>query len=245
MENTISEFKKELEKERSKTVKKSEISESQEGKIAELTKKIKRLEKEVDEFENAPQRIINLMNSAKDNFKRFSSEFRTAESIAQIMIGLAQPTGGKIYDGCCGTGQLLLEANRFAETKEQTKKLHFYGQEINPDLWKQAKVNFAIQGLDVDLGPAPDSTLHNPHHLGLSADYVIMNVQFGMRLNPKLDGSNDPRWGLSGHEEISSGDVAWILHSLHQLSPSGVCVTHLPAGILFRSDKQSVRLRKF
>ena len=214
-------------------------------KLAELAEQKQRLEKEVDEIENAPLSLISSMDSAKRRFSEFSSEFRTAESVAQIMVGLAKPTGGKIYDGCCGTGQLLLEAHRFVETKQQTGLLHFYGQEINPELWKQAKVNFAIKGIDIDLGPAPDSTFHNPHHIGVSADYVIMDVPFGMKIKPKLAKTSDPRWGLCGHKEISSGDVAWILHSLHQLSPSGVCVIHLSAGILFSIDKQSVRLRKF
>jgi len=214
-------------------------------KLAELAEQKERLEKEVSEIENAPYSLISLMDSARRRFSDFSSEFRTAESVAQIMVGLANPTGGKIYDGCCGTGQLLLEAHRFVETKQQTGLLHFYGQEINPELWKQAKVNFAIKGIDIDLGPAPDSTFHYPHHLGVSADYILMDVPFGMKLKPKLDGTNDPKWGLCGHKEISSGDIAWILHGLHQLSQSGVCVIHLSAGILFRSDKASVRLRKF
>jgi type I restriction-modification system DNA methylase subunit len=214
-------------------------------KLAELAEQKERLEKEVNEIENAPYSLISSMDSASRRFSEFSSEFKTAESVAQIMVGLANPTGGKIYDGCCGTGQLLLEAHRFVETKQQTGVLHFYGQEINPELWKQAKVNFAIKGIDIDLGPAPDSTFHNPHHLGVSADYILMDVPFGMKLKPKLDGTSDHRWRLCGHKEISSGDIAWILHSLHQLSQSGVCVIHLSAGILFRSDKASVRLRKF
>ena len=216
-----------------------------EQKLAQLAEETERVEKEVGEVENAPLFLLNQMDTANRQLTKYMSEFRTPRTVAQLMVRLAKPTGGKIYDGCCGDGDLLLEAHRFAETELQNELLQFYGQEMKPYLWNQAKVNFAIQGVEVDLGPSHGSTLHNPHHLGLAVDYVISDIPFGMRLRPKLVPSDDSRWILNGQSGIGSGEVAWILHSLHQLAPSGVCIIHLPVGILFRSDKETTALRKF
>ena len=127
------------------------------------------------------------MDTANRSLNKLRSEFRTPGTVAQIMVRLAKPTGGKIYDGCCGDGDLLLEAHRYAETEQQNEPLQFYGQELNKYAWNQAKANFANQGIEVDLGPSHGSTLHNPHHLGLSFDYVISDISFGMKLSPKLD----------------------------------------------------------
>ena len=213
-------------------------------KLAKLAEENEKLQKKVAEVDNPPPSLLNQMDTANRSLNKLISEFRTPGTVAQIMVHLARPTGGKIYDGCCGDGDLLLEAHRYAETEQQNEPLQYYGQELNKYAWNQAKANFANQGIEVDLGPSHGSTLHNPHHLGLSFDYVISDISFGMKLSPKLD-PKDPRWALTGQTGIREGDVAWILHSLHQLASSGTCIIHVPVGTLFRSNKETSALRKF
>ena len=62
---------------------------------------------------------------------------------------------GRVYDGCCGSGGMFVQSEKFVEEYQgNIKDLSIYGQESNPTTLRLAKMNLAIRGIDakIELG---------------------------------------------------------------------------------------------
>ena len=82
---------------------------------------------------------------------------------------MLEPYAGRVYDGCCGSGGMFVQSERFVEEHQgNIKDLSIYGQESNPTTLRLAKMNLAIRGIDarLELG----DTLLNDKHPDLKAD---------------------------------------------------------------------------
>jgi type I restriction enzyme M protein len=54
----------------------------------------------------------------------------------------------RVYDGCCGSGGMFVQSERFIELHEHRKgKISIFGQESNPTTYKLARMNLAIRGV--------------------------------------------------------------------------------------------------
>ena len=83
-------------------------------------------------------------------------QFYTPQSIVRLLVEMLAPEAEKrVYDGCCGSGGMFVQSERFIELHEHRKgKISIYGQESNPTTWKLAKMNLAIRGIEakIELG---------------------------------------------------------------------------------------------
>ena len=121
-------------------------------------------------------------------------EFYTPRSIVRLITLFIEPTKGKIYDPCCGTAGMLVQAKQFIEEKKiDANSITVYGQEFNNTTWKLAKLNLLLNGLSIinrnelgeeigALGEIASDTFSNDQHKGEVFDFVMANPPFNQKV---------------------------------------------------------------
>lgn len=171
-------------------------------------------------------------------------EFYTPFSIVELIANIIEPIDGTIYDPCCGSGGMFVQSMKVIEAHGgNPKNVSVYGQEIQPETYRLAKMNLAVRGINHDLGGAPASTFLDDRHSDKKMDYVITNPPFNLkkwRGEDELKG--DPRWAGYEVPPVSNANYAWILHILNKLNPvSGIAGFLLANGALSDGDTVSIR----
>ena len=169
---------------------------------------------------------------------RRGGEYFTPQSVVKLLVETLEPTKGeRIYDPCCGSGGMLVQAERFVESHGgRTVDIAVYGQELNENTWRLAKMNLAINGISADLSDRWADTFHNDRYPDLRADVVLANPPFnisdwgGDRL------TNDQRW-IYGLPPKGNANFAWLQHVAFKLQPRGRAGIVLVNGSM--SSKQS------
>ena len=100
-------------------------------------------------------------------------QFYTPQSIVQLLVAMLAPEAEKrVYDGCCGSGGMFVQSERFIELHEHRKgKISIYGQDSNPTTLKLARMNLAIRGIEanIELG----DTFMNDRFPDIKFDYIF------------------------------------------------------------------------
>jgi type I restriction enzyme M protein len=111
-------------------------------------------------------------------------EYFTPESIVKFLVAMLEPTEGKVFDPCCGSGGMFVQSDHFAH---HSGKLSFCGQEAKDFTYRLCRLNLFIHGLDGDIRLG--SSYDNDQHADLKADYILANPPFN-------DGAKgDKGWG--------------------------------------------------
>jgi type I restriction enzyme M protein len=166
-----------------------------------------------------------------------SGEFYTPRSIVRVLVEMLEPFFGRVYDPCCGSGGMFVQAERFvAEHGGRRNDIAVYGQELSDTTWRLAKMNLAIRGIEADLGPRWSDSFHGDLHLGLKADYVLANPPFNISDWGGEQLRDDPRWKY-GVPPPGNANFAWVQHMVSHLSPRGAAGIVLANGSL--SSQQS------
>lgn len=166
-----------------------------------------------------------------------AGEFYTPACIVKTLVEILEPTKGRVYDPCCGSGGMFVQSARFVESHAgNLQDISVYGQESNPTTWKMATMNLAIRGIDANLGPKPDDTFANDLFSTLRFDYILANPPFNLKEwgGDKL--KDDPRWDYAIPPE-GNANFAWLQHMIHHLSVNGKMGVVLANGAL--SSEQS------
>ena len=150
-------------------------------------------------------------------------EFYTPASVVRVLVEVLEPTSGRVYDPCCGSGGMFVQAEKFLEAHHRdATAISVYGQENNERTWRLAKMNLAIHGLNANLGSVWGDTfardLHPALHGSQGADYVMANPPFNIKDWARSEG--DPRWRF-GVPPAGNANYAWIQHVLSKLAPGG------------------------
>lgn len=146
-------------------------------------------------------------------------EFYTPPGVVRVLVELMAPTRGRIYDPCCGSGGMFVQAEKFLEAHDRNRAdLAVYGQENNERTWRMAKMNLAIHGINGNLGPSWGDTFARDLHPDLQADYVLANPPFNIKDWARRD--DDARWRF-GVPPAGNANYAWIQHILSKLAPGG------------------------
>lgn len=158
---------------------------------------------------------------------------------------MIEPYDGTIYDPCCGSGGMFVQASKFVEAHGgNTRTIQVYGQESQPETFRLAKMNLAVRGISYNLGTTATSTFTNDQHPDLKANYIMANPPFNLKkwrtANELL---TDYRWAGYGVPPVSNANYAWILHILSKLE-----VTNGIAGFLLANgaldDSYSLEIRR-
>jgi type I restriction enzyme M protein len=151
---------------------------------------------------------------------RRGGEFFTPPSVVRVIVEVLEPSSGRVYDPCCGSGGMFVQTDNFiAEHDGNPAGVSIYGQESVEQTWRMAKMNLAIHGIDdAGLGPACGDTFIGDHHAGVQMDYVMANPPFNIKDWARDE--HDPRWRF-GVPPAGNANYAWIQHILSKLAPGG------------------------
>lgn len=178
------------------------------------------------------------------NADKEEGEFYTPHSIVELIASLIEPFDGTVYDPCCGSGGMFVQATKFIEAHGgNTKAVNVYGQESEPATYRLAKMNLAIRGISYHLGDRAVSTFSNDQHKDVKVDYIMANPPFNLKKYAEYgDFETDPRWDGYDTPPTSNANYAWILHMLNKLDrTNGVAGFLLANGALDDGDTKGIR----
>ena len=146
-------------------------------------------------------------------------EFYTPPGVVRVLVEMLEPRAGRIYDPCCGSGGMFVQAEKFLEAHHRNRgDLSVYGQENMERTWRMAKMNLAIHGLIGNLGATWGDTFARDLHPDLQADYVLANPPFNIKDWARRE--DDTRWRF-GVPPAGNANYAWLQHILSKLSDKG------------------------
>ena len=169
-------------------------------------------------------------------------QFYTPQSIVKILVDMLAPEPEKrVYDGCCGSGGMFVQSEKFIELHEHRKgKISIFGQESNPTTYKLAKMNLAIRGIDakIELG----DTLMNDKFPELKVDYVIANPPFNVS-DYNINKAEIHKWKY-GIPPTGNANYAWLQHFISKLAPYGTAGIVLANGSMSSEIATEGQIRK-
>ena len=184
------------------------------------------------------------MNKFARSLGQTGGEFYTPRCIVKLLVKMLNPTVGRVYDPCCGSGGMFVQAADFVKAHQgNVDNISVFGQELNATTWKLAKMNLAIRGIDANLGDAPGDTFHDDKHKALRVDYILANPPFNISDYGQPSLLEDPRW-IYGIPPVGNANYAWIEHMYSKLAPKGIAGFVLANGSLSTSAKQEYDIRK-
>ena len=196
-------------------------------------------------------------------------EFYTPQCVVRVLVEMLEPYNGRVYDPCCGSGGMFVQAARFVEAHASGNgngkrapqgvkpDIAIYGQESNYTTFRLAKMNLAIRGIDANLAWA-DSFLDDGHK-DLKADFIIANPPFNAEDWGLSKIKDDARWafgappaggmrkqkdGSTLHVDGGNANYAWIQHFVHHLSPKGIAGFVLANGAMSSNTSGEGQIRR-
>lgn len=158
-------------------------------------------------------------------------EFYTPPSVVRTIVEILEPTKGRVYDPCCGSGGMFVQAEKFLAAHDADKTaLSIYGQEANERTWRMATMNLAIHGLNGNLADRWGDTFALDLHPGVSMDYVMANPPFNIKDWARSE--DDARW-VYGVPPARNANYAWMQHIISKLTPDGM------AGVVMANGSMS------
>lgn len=178
-------------------------------------------------------------------------EFYTPRSVVRVLVEMLEPfpdpsrkIEGRVYDPCCGSGGMFVQAERFVEAHGgRVGDIAIYGQESNYTTWRLAKMNLAVRGIDADIRWNNEGSFHKDELKDLRFDYILANPPFnvsdwgGERLR------EDARWTY-GVPPVGNANYAWLQHILWHLAPNGTAGVVLANGSMSSTQSGEDEIRK-
>ncbi|MFN8342906.1 MAG: N-6 DNA methylase [Cyclobacteriaceae bacterium] len=89
-------------------------------------------------------------------------QFYTPASVVKLLVEMLEPYEGRVFDPCCGSGGMFVQARFIKARKDHYKQkatakklslnpadhISIYGQESNQTTWRLARMNLAIRSID-------------------------------------------------------------------------------------------------
>ncbi|TDC53888.1 restriction endonuclease subunit M [Actinomadura sp. KC345] len=146
-------------------------------------------------------------------------EFYTPSSVVKVLVEILEPFKGRVYDPCCGSGGMFVQAEKFVLShRGRRDDISVYGQEANERTWRLGKMNLAVHGINGDLSSRWADTFYEDAHPGLQADFVLANPPFNM--SDWYRDTGDARWRF-GVPPAGNANFAWMQHIVAKLGPGG------------------------
>ena len=151
---------------------------------------------------------------------RRGGEFFTPPSVVKVIVEVLEPSSGRVYDPCCGSGGMFVQTENFVtEHNGDPTGVAIFGQESVEQTWRMAKMNLAVHGIDdTGLGARWGDTFVCDQHAGVQMDYVMANPPFNIKDWARDE--QDPRWRF-GVPPAGNANYGWIQHILSKLAPDG------------------------
>ena len=202
---------------------------------------------EIDAFGDAYE---YLMGMYAGNAGKSGGEYFTPADVSELLTRLGtvgKKQVNKVYDPACGSGSLLLKAQKVLG-KEGVRQ-GFYGQEINITTYNLCRINMFLHDVSFDhFDIACEDTLVSPQHWDDEPfELIVSNPPYSIKWagddNPLL--INDPRFAPAGVlAPKSKADLAFIMHSLSWLAANGTAAIVCFPGIMYRGGSEQ-KIRKY
>jgi len=111
-------------------------------------------------------------------------EYFTPSSIVRLLVAMLEPKTGRIFDPCCGSGEMFVQSDLFTH---HSGELAFFGQDSKDFTYRLARMNLFIHGINGNIKLGNSYT--EDKHEALRADYILANPPF----NDGAKGENG--WG--------------------------------------------------
>ena len=149
-------------------------------------------------------------------------EFYTPQSIVSVMVEMMEPTHGRVYDPCCGSGGFFVQSEKFITAHQgRVDDIAVYGQERNPATFRLARMNLALRGIFGDIRWNPEGTLLKNAFPDDRFEFILANPPFNISdWNGELL-REDHRWAF-GAPPVGNANFAWMAHIHHHLSANGI-----------------------
>ncbi|MFC9086328.1 class I SAM-dependent DNA methyltransferase [Nocardiopsis dassonvillei] len=174
-----------------------------------------------------------------------AGEFYTPKSVVELLVEILEPYEGRVYDPCCGSGGMFVQAQKFVEHhggRDRTHDIAVYGQEANERTWRLAKMNLAIHGMDPEgVGKRWADTFADDKLPDLKADFVMANPPFN--LHPWERSTEDKRWKF-GVPPANNANYAWLQHIISKLGDRGKAGVVLANGSMSSQSSGEGEIRK-
>lgn len=181
------------------------------------------------------------------NATKEEGEFYTPHDVVQLIASMIEPFDGTLYDPACGSGSLLLKAEKVLG--KDAIRNGFYGQEINITTYNLCRINMFLHDVGFDkFNIACEDTLISPQHWDDEPfELIVSNPPYSIKWagdsNPLL--INDPRFAPAGVlAPKSKADMAFIMHSLSWLAANGTAAIVCFPGIMYRGGAEK-KIRKY
>lgn len=194
-------------------------------------------------------------------------QFYTPQCIVKLLVEMIEPFNGRVYDPCCGSGGMFVQAVRFVTAhascngnrKKAQRDIAIYGQEMNPTTHRLALMNLAIRGIDADIRWNTQGSFIQDAHKDLRADFILANPPFNDEDWGFSKVKDDVRWkyGLppaGGARKQKDGSTivvdggnanyAWIQHFIHHLNNEGIAGFVLANGAMSSNTGNEGDIRK-
>ncbi|WP_306369112.1 class I SAM-dependent DNA methyltransferase [Nocardiopsis sp. CC223A] len=174
-----------------------------------------------------------------------AGEFYTPKSVVELLVEILEPYKGRVYDPCCGSGGMFVQAQKFVahhSGRDHTHDIAVYGQEANERTWRLAKMNLAIHGIDPEgVGKRWADTFGDDKLPDLKADYILANPPFN--LHPWERRTDDKRWRF-GVPPANNANYAWLQHIISKLGDRGMAGVVLANGSMSSQSSGEGEIRK-
>lgn len=196
-----------------------------------------------------PERVYEYLLSrfAGAEGKR-GGKYYTPRSVACLLVEMLKPYRGSVYDPCCGSSGTLVQSIIFSRAhangngdKGTEDGISIYGQESDRAIWRLAKMNLAIRGIDGQVAHA-DAFCDDPYP-DLQADFVMANPPFDTSDWGGQLLQDDVRWKY-GVPPKDNANFAWLQHAVHHLAPGGTAGLVLANGSMSSSQSDESGIRK-
>lgn len=204
-------------------------------------------EHDIDAFGDAYEYLMTMYAS---NAGKSGGEFFTPADVSELLTRLGtvgKKEINKVYDPACGSGSLLLKAEKVLG--RDAVRNGFFGQEINITTYNLCRINMFLHDIEFDkFDIACEDTLTNPQHWDDEPfELIVSNPPYSIKWagdeNPLL--INDPRFAPAGVlAPKSKADLAFIMHSLAWLASNGTAAIVCFPGIMYRGGAEQ-KIRRY
>ncbi|MEJ5304008.1 MAG: type I restriction-modification system subunit M [Bacteroidales bacterium] len=191
-----------------------------------------------------------LMTMYASNAGKSGGEFFTPQEVSELLARIAtvgKTEVNKVYDPACGSGSLLL---KFSKILGKDKvRIGYFGQEINLTTYNLCRINMFLHNINYNFFDiAHGDTLTDPKHWDDEPfDAIVSNPPYSINWEGDKNQVliNDPRFAPAGVlAPKSKADLAFVMHMLAWLSPSGTAAIVCFPGVLYRGGAEQ-KIRKY
>ncbi len=201
----------------------------------------------IDAFGDAYEYLMAMYAS---DAGRSGGEYFTPQEVSELLTRIAtygKVQVSKVYDPCCGSGSLLLQAVKILGKDNVCNG--FYGQENNITTYNLCRINMFLHDIGYDkFNIAYEDTLLNPQHWDDEPfDVIVSNPPYSKEWdgNDNANMINDPRFAPAGVlAPKSKADLAFVMHMLSWLSTNGTAAIVCYPGVMYRGGVEK-KIRKY